>query len=546
VTSSELEGSLKLALYHGYELSGSGSNEYTRYLASTWAQQGHTVSVICAEPDPSQFDFVDCAYHYGRNGARTLIVAPKTRPARVTVHCLPTADVYPVYLTDKQRQGVVKSFSDLSDDELANYHAVMSGALRAILQENAIDVLHCNHVIYQPIVAMELCDELGIPFYIVPHGSSIEYVVKHSPRYQVLAHKALKACSGVVWIAPEVRQRTFNLFPELKEELCKKEAMVGIGTDTSVFQPIPREQRQESLSKLKTMLRSGGKSFKQTREFQEKLSRGDVSVTRAYWNSYNHNLEDEDLGVRLSQINTDDNWMLFLGALTYGKGIHSLLTAMPAILKKQPNTQLFIVGSGTYREFLEALVYCLIHEQKLLFQTLVRRGQSFDRNLGNGPLEDVVNFISTKKNRKQLFEYGPLLKDRVHFCGRLDHSRLKHLFPCCDIAVFPSLIKEASPLVMAESLANGVLPSGANHSGLKDGLDGLSKNLEAGLIRKMRLPAEMEKRIPGFIRNIPALLDRAGNPTLKADLRALAVEKYDWRTMAEQLALSAQRFSRAP
>ena len=29
---------LKIALYHGYELTGTGSNEYTRYLSRTLAQ----------------------------------------------------------------------------------------------------------------------------------------------------------------------------------------------------------------------------------------------------------------------------------------------------------------------------------------------------------------------------------------------------------------------------------------------------------------------------------------------------------------------------
>ena len=52
---------LKIALYHGYELTGSGSNEYTRYLSRTLAQLGHDVSIICGEPDPSSFPFVNRA-----------------------------------------------------------------------------------------------------------------------------------------------------------------------------------------------------------------------------------------------------------------------------------------------------------------------------------------------------------------------------------------------------------------------------------------------------------------------------------------------------
>ena len=43
------------------------------------------------------------------------------------------------------------------------------------------------------------------------------------------------------------------------------------------------------------------------------------------------------------------------------------------------------------------------------------------------------------------------------FTGYLTHRELRHLFPCCDAAVFPSLVKEAGPLVFLEALASGAL-----------------------------------------------------------------------------------------
>ena len=46
---------MKIALLHGYELSGSGSNEYTRYLATTLVALRHELIVIAAEPEPDKF-----------------------------------------------------------------------------------------------------------------------------------------------------------------------------------------------------------------------------------------------------------------------------------------------------------------------------------------------------------------------------------------------------------------------------------------------------------------------------------------------------------
>ena len=44
---------MRVAIFHGFELTGSGSNEYTRYLSRALARQGHDVHVLCREPDPA-------------------------------------------------------------------------------------------------------------------------------------------------------------------------------------------------------------------------------------------------------------------------------------------------------------------------------------------------------------------------------------------------------------------------------------------------------------------------------------------------------------
>ena len=65
-------------------------------------------------------------------------------------------------------------------------------------------------------------------------------------------------------------------------------------------------------------------------------------------------------------------------------------------------------------------------------------------------MEDLTAYAASPANRQLLFEQGPRLAGQVHLIGRLDHARLRLMLPCWSLAVFPSIIKEASPLVFEE------------------------------------------------------------------------------------------------
>ena len=52
---------MRIALFHGFELTGSGSNEYTRYLSRALALAGHEVHVLCREPSPEAIVHVERA-----------------------------------------------------------------------------------------------------------------------------------------------------------------------------------------------------------------------------------------------------------------------------------------------------------------------------------------------------------------------------------------------------------------------------------------------------------------------------------------------------
>jgi glycosyltransferase involved in cell wall biosynthesis len=534
---------LKIALYHGYELGGSGSNEYTRYLGHTLAKQGHEVVFICRDFEPESYDFVGRAVAYDQQGNPTeLFTRESSTPGKISLHQLPKTSIYPVYIQDKQRDGHVKSFPEMSAEELKEYHDAMVAAVTRVLSDERPDVLHANHLVYQPIVAAEACKKVGIPFYVVPHGSSIEYTVNEDDRFKAAAKAGLEAADGVAWIAREVRDRVYKLFPDIKDAVVAKSQMVGVGTDTSLFNPVAKADRRASLDKLTAMHVPGGKTKAQRDELKKRLDDGDLEATRGYWDAYNHKLADDDLPEILARIPVDQDLLFFVGAMTYGKGIQSLLAAMPGILSKHPKTHLVLVGSGTYREVLEAIIHALATGNEQLFDQLAAKGKDLERSSATGGLEDLQAYAKGAEARKVLFGAGAKLAEQVHILGRLDHPKLRCVFPCCQVSAFPSVIKEASPLVFAESLANGVLPTGSYHSGLRDGLDDLRGHLgDDEVWERMKLPVEPEGRVQGMIDNLSWLLDKVAAKDLTDELRVIAERHYDWQAIGEALSAAARK-----
>jgi len=47
---------VRIVLWHGYLLGGTGSNVYTRALALEWSRLGHEVTVVCQERNAERYD----------------------------------------------------------------------------------------------------------------------------------------------------------------------------------------------------------------------------------------------------------------------------------------------------------------------------------------------------------------------------------------------------------------------------------------------------------------------------------------------------------
>ena len=529
---------MKIGIFHGYNLTGSGSNEYTRYLAKTFLAQGHTVHVICREFQPEKIEFVGQLWQWKRDGSCEVSIANQHYEKTCTLHQIPYGDFYPVYITGKQTSDTFKEFINLTDEELEAFKSLNNKLLMAIFSKIEIDILHANHLVMQPSLAIEPCKFHKIPLIIYPHGSAIEYAVKKDPRYQVEARKSIIECQGLIIGNHEVRERICNLFPDLRDLIIKKTQIVGVGVDTTLFVPKPKSLRHTSIGTFleqASVKNAQGKSPAAVKMLHEELSKTNYESIVSNGETYVQNNLDINVDEKLQSLRLDQPILLFVGALTVGKGLQSLICALPDIYKTHPGTQLVIIGAGSFREVLEAFIYSLAKNDQLLLRYLTKT--RFDREHSEEAelWQDVSYYLNHLAAPDEYFKLAKRLLDQVFFLGRFNHEQLSYVFPCADLTVFPSVIPEAYPLVLMESLANGVLPMVSYFSGFKDGVDELEQFLGRDMVASMKIPMETEIRIKTIVTNTVTLLNQSKTEDMSEKLAKIARENYDWSHRARQM-----------
>jgi glycosyltransferase involved in cell wall biosynthesis len=155
---------MRIVIWHGYLLGGTGSNVYTRALAREWSRMGHEVVVVCQERHPEAYDLAG---------------------ARVVVPELP-GGLLPVFVLDEYEGLQAKLLQDFTTDELDAYVAANAKAIDELLPA---DVVLTNHVLLGAAVGAAS----QAPFAVKVHGSELEYSMRGNERLsrwgaEVLAH----------------------------------------------------------------------------------------------------------------------------------------------------------------------------------------------------------------------------------------------------------------------------------------------------------------------------------------------------------------------
>src|SRR3712207_21228 len=112
---------MRILLWHGYLLGGTGSNVYTRAIAREWSRAGHDVVVVCQERRPELYDL---------GGAQ--VVRPEVGP------------ILPVFVLDRYEGFDVRLLQDLTEAEWARFVDANAAALRDL---GPADLVFANHVL---------------------------------------------------------------------------------------------------------------------------------------------------------------------------------------------------------------------------------------------------------------------------------------------------------------------------------------------------------------------------------------------------------------
>src|SRR4051795_4782279 len=109
---------MRILVFHGYLLHGTGSNVYNARLAEALVRAGHEVHLLCQDRDPLALEWVDAA---GDWDGGALSLTTRREPTRATVYRPDIGGLLPLYVADRYEGIEARPFPDLTDAEVERY-----------------------------------------------------------------------------------------------------------------------------------------------------------------------------------------------------------------------------------------------------------------------------------------------------------------------------------------------------------------------------------------------------------------------------------------
>ena len=499
---------MRILVFHGYLLRGTGSNIYNVSLIAALADLGHEVHILCQDRHAGELPFVGAV---GRWEAGELRVEGDPQ-AQVTAYLPDIGRVLPVYVADEYEGFDAKPFLDLSPEELDHYLEANVAAVRDLVASTAPQLALANHALMGPVV-LERALGGELPYAVKIHGSALEYTLRPAPeRFLPYAREGLERAGGMLVGSRHMAERLWDFLPETRE----RTRLGPPGVDLKRFRPLDPAQAARRLTSLAGRLEG---------------------AAAAGWGG--------EAGAAAAVRSLDperDLLVSFVGKLIVSKGIDLLLAAWPLVVAEVPRARLCVVGFGTYREACHRLVAALRAGDLHGLREIAARG----RELEGGPageLRFLAAFLDgLEGDRREAYAAAaPRAASRVHFTGRLEHDDLPDLLPACVAQVVPSTFPEAYGMVAAEAATCGVLPLSAAHSGLAEVSAALAPSLEPRLRRLLGFEVgegaveEIAAKLVEWLTLDPA--ERAGASAALADS---AAERFGWEHVAEGVIAAAQ------
>jgi glycosyltransferase involved in cell wall biosynthesis len=288
---------MRVLMFHGYMLRGTGSNIYNASLAPALARLGHEVHLLCQDRE--------------------------VELAGVEIHNPDIHGLLPVYVKDPYEGFEVKAFEELTEAELDRYLEANVDAVREVAgRAGGIDIALANHLVMGPAI---LSRADIAPFAAKVHGSALEYTVKpHLERFGPYAEEGMNAASGVLVGSRHTAESLWAALPDVPG-LREKTRLGPPGVDTDAFSPkrsLPRVAPGEGGSRT-------------ARPAAPPLSRGQDPRSAA------------------------SPLIVFVGKFIVSKGVDLLLAAWPLVRAAHPDIRLKLVGYGEYEGGLRRLLTAL-------------------------------------------------------------------------------------------------------------------------------------------------------------------------------------------
>jgi glycosyltransferase involved in cell wall biosynthesis len=229
---------MRIVLWHGYLLSGSGSNVHTANVARVWRAGGHDVVLMCQETLAGMLGFVDSEADMSP-GNETFVEYPtKAAPAagRCRVIRPHIGEVLPVYVYDEYEGFTAKRYVDLTDEELDAYVWHNVEALKTVIREHRPDAIVVGHEVMGPYIARLACESTGSSYVAKLHGSALEFAVKEQDRYRHYAHEGLGAAAAVVGGSHYMVAAASAVVPGWEA----RATVINPGCDVELFRPAER------------------------------------------------------------------------------------------------------------------------------------------------------------------------------------------------------------------------------------------------------------------------------------------------------------------
>jgi glycosyltransferase involved in cell wall biosynthesis len=436
---------VRILVWHGWLLEGSGSNVATARIVEVWRSAGHDVLLLCQERHPERYPWIDAHGTIDRDGPSEL--QPNTNASNASGRCVllrpQIGATLPVFVVDHYEGfETVRPFIELNDVALDSYLRANVEALRAAAGFHNAEVAYVGHGVPGAAIGRRA---LGAGRYVAKiHGSDLEYAIRPQDRYRALAREGLEAARAVVGPSVEVMARCAGLVPEM-QGIAR---VVPPGVDVAAFRPRPRVEalRDVAARLAEDPATARGRPSSLDEEVERALEARDDKAIAALFDTYDEDVPEPEAAARLGMLADRDVPIVgYLGKLIPQKGVELLLEALPAL---RHDTAALVVGFGSDRDWLAALTIALRQGDGAALEWL--------RDVGGLPIDPSAVPGSTAG------------RPDVTFTGLLDHRYAPGTLAAMDVQVVPSILQEAFGIVAAEGAASGALPMVARHSGLAE------------------------------------------------------------------------------